>query len=746
MVLGQEIDYWIVPALGFSVLADNDALGGGGFTRAFGGDEATLDKEEYSRDVQEVLRGDANAYRLWGVAIDANLTSAEQGASAGPFITFTIIAVLVVVGFVLRSYWSVALVGGSLAILMVWLKGITNLLGFESSLIMDFIVPIAMISFGVDFAFHAVGRYREEAARGGARSRAFVTGLTAVSAALLLAFLSDSVAFASNVTSGIPAVIQFGLGAAIALAAADLILGVVTPLTLMRIEERLPRRASRRSGSAQALQWSASALAATAAGFSVLFLIFFPVIGVIALPLYFLVFLALPLWLKVRRAAAPAPATALAPAGGSWPLAGRAATAVARGRALVLPLAIGVTALAVWSASTLEASFDVKDFFTSDSDFVVSLDKLDEHSAAGEGAIVYVEGDLSTPAALIAIQSFVDGVAASQSGRFGRLASGELQIEGGALEIVNEAMASPAAVSVISTATGVALSDDDGDGIADSREAIAAIYGFAARGGIPGDEGLVLTPDDIPARLWTAEDGSRQATQILIGLTGTREQANVRDARDELEPLLAELEQALQAADPSATVQLSGSPIERDEGLRATVRALVISLPVAVVLCLVVAALFMRSLRYAAVATIPILLVVAWLYGLMAVLGYDLNVVTATIGAISIGVGIDFAIHFTMRYREELAALGVRLTAMEATGAGTGTALIASACSSIIGFAIMAFAPMPMFAAYGLLTAIMIAFAATASLVVLPGLLMLVTADRLPDTATAPAAGVRALS
>ena len=98
MVLGQEIDYWIVPALGFSVLADNDALGGGGFTRAFGGDEATLDKEEYSRDVQEVLRGDANAYRLRGVAIDANLTSAEQGASAGPFITFTIIAVLVVVG------------------------------------------------------------------------------------------------------------------------------------------------------------------------------------------------------------------------------------------------------------------------------------------------------------------------------------------------------------------------------------------------------------------------------------------------------------------------------------------------------------------------------------------------------------------------------------------------------------------------------------------------------------------------
>ena len=56
----------------------------------------------------------------------------------------------------------------------------------------------------------------------------------------------------------------------------------------------------------------------------------------------------------------------------------------------------------------------------------------------------------------------------------------------------------------------------------------------------------------------------------------------------------------------------------------------------------------------------------------------------------------------------------------------------------------MAFAPMPLFAAYGLLTAIMIAFAATASLVVLPGLLMLVTADRVPARAQPPTVGARA--
>ena len=228
------------------------------------------------------------------------------------------------------------------------------------------------------------------------------------------------------------------------------------------------------------------------------------------------------------------------------------------------------------------------------------------------------------------------------------------------------------------------------------------------------------------------------ATKLVVGLTGTREQTNVTKARDELEPLLAELEANLESVSGPAYVSLTGSPIARDEGLSATVRALLTSLPIAVVLCLVVAAVFMRSIRYAVVSTIPILLVVAWLYAFMAIADFNLNIATATIGAISIGVGIDYAIHFTMRYREELERTGMRVQALEMAGAGTGSALMASAASSIIGFAIMAFAPMPMFATYGLLTAVMIFFSAAAALLVLPSLLMLVTRDEEPEVATAP--------
>ena len=112
---------------------------------------------------------------------------------------------------------------------------------------------------------------------------------------------------------------------------------------------------------------------------------------------------------------------------------------------------------------------------------------------------------------------------------------------------------------------------------------------------------------------------------------------------------------------------LTGSAFTRAASLDAAVRSLVIALPIAVVSCFLVVAMFMRSLRYAFVTIIPVGLVVAWLYAVMYLLGFDLNFVTATIGAISIGVGVDFSIHLTQRlFREEMARVGNGTRAIEA--------------------------------------------------------------------------------
>ena len=186
VVDGTEIAYWTSPALVFRVMADNEALGGGS-GRGIGADESDLDKEEFNRNAQRVLRGDERTYRLWGIAIDLNLEAEDEGTTAAIFIMFTVIAALAVVGLSLRSYWAMALTGAGLGALMIWLKGISNLVGLEGGTTIEFLVPIAMIALGVDFAVHAMRRYQEEKALGYAPRRALRIGFAGVLGALVLA-------------------------------------------------------------------------------------------------------------------------------------------------------------------------------------------------------------------------------------------------------------------------------------------------------------------------------------------------------------------------------------------------------------------------------------------------------------------------------------------------------------------------------------------------------------------------------
>jgi predicted RND superfamily exporter protein len=153
-------------------------------------------------------------------------------------------------------------------------------------------------------------------------------------------------------------------------------------------------------------------------------------------------------------------------------------------------------------------------------------------------------------------------------------------------------------------------------------------------------------------------------------------------------------------------------------------------MPVAVAGCLALLLVWMRSLPLAVATVVPILLVVSWLYAFMYLAGYHLNFVTATIGAVSAGVGIDYSIYQTQRFRQELARQAVKGLALAAALQGAGPALAGAAASSVLGFAVLAFSPMPLFASYGVLTAAMILMSLAACLLVLPCLLLMAAPPR----------------
>jgi predicted RND superfamily exporter protein len=299
--------------------------------------------------------------------------------------------------------------------------------------------------------------------------------------------------------------------------------------------------------------------------------------------------------------------------------------------------------------------------------------------------------------------------------------------------------ASDAAAAVIADRSGVTLTDTNSDGIPDTPEQLSAVYAVAAEVGVPLDDTRALrTADTVATDVWFSEDGTQSATIITFGVLDSEVQESIVAARAAVDPLTMQLQNSLREFDEEALVVVTSGPIVRQASLEAVSRALALSLPVSVILCLIIASVFMRSIRMGLVSIVPILMTVALLYGFMYVAGFSINIVTATIGAVSIGIGIDFAIHYTMRYREELAGVGLRMEAVRRASRGTGVALLASAASSVVGFGILSFAPMPLFASYGLLTAVMIALAAITTLLVLPSLLVMVTKDAMVEMPPEP--------
>ena len=112
------------------------------------------------------------------------------------------------------------------------------------------------------------------------------------------------------------------------------------------------------------------------------------------------------------------------------------------------------------------------------------------------------------------------------------------------------------------------------------------------------------------------------------------------------------------------TVAATGDVITQFVSLESFADSMLVSLPVAILLTLILATLLLRSFRYAVAAVIPIGFVVTGVYAFMTLSGYTINVVTATIAAIAVGVGIDFSTHLTARYREELELNPDRLEAL----------------------------------------------------------------------------------
>ena len=99
-----------------------------------------------------------------------------------------------------------------------------------------------------------------------------------------------------------------------------------------------------------------------------------------------------------------------------------------------------------------------------------------------------------------------------------------------------------------------------------------------------------------------------------------------------------------------------------------------------------------------------------------------LNLATAMLSSIMIGVGIDYTIHFLWRYREELHTGLGHEDAIEKTLTTTGRGIIFNAFSVIIGFVVLMLSDFQPIKFYGFLVVVSIFSCLIGALILIPSL------------------------
>jgi predicted RND superfamily exporter protein len=122
---------------------------------------------------------------------------------------------------------------------------------------------------------------------------------------------------------------------------------------------------------------------------------------------------------------------------------------------------------------------------------------------------------------------------------------------------------------------------------------------------------------------------------------------------------------------------------------------------------------------------LPIVMTVAFVAATMRLVGYSLNAFTATVLAMTIGLGIDYSVHVVHRFVDELDVLGDPSAAATATVVGTGGALAGSMLTTVFGIGVLVLAVFPAIGQFGVLAAISVVYSFFSSMLVLPSALLL---------------------
>jgi len=382
---------------------------------------------------------------------------------------------------------------------------------------------------------------------------------------------------------------------------------------------------------------------------------------------------------------------------------------------VVIAVALLVSAGGAYGATEIDASFEQSDFLAEDPDDWLkdlpdaiaprtytagtAIDALDRNFVRQDTtATILVRGDVTDPETL-------DRLAVARSNAT-EMEATETYADGEAAITDPVTVMERVAADDESFRETLAAADTDDDGIPD--ENVTGVY----------DELYRVAPEQAGDVVHRA-DGEYRAVRMVVTVDGGVADDVVRDQMDWV---------AADADSDGVSTIATGDVIVNQITADQLAETALLSLVVALLSVLAVLTLAYHvtegSASLGVVTIVPVAFTLTWVLGTMALLEIPFNIVTGMITGLTIGLGVDYSLHVSERFNQELANAETVAAALHETMTGTGGALLSSAVTTASGFAVLLVAILPFLQSFGLITALTITFAFLASVFVLPSLLV----------------------
>jgi predicted RND superfamily exporter protein len=158
--------------------------------------------------------------------------------------------------------------------------------------------------------------------------------------------------------------------------------------------------------------------------------------------------------------------------------------------------------------------------------------------------------------------------------------------------------------------------------------------------------------------------------------------------------------------------------------LQSLFRSQILTLGVVFVAIMLMFLILFRSLGLALIALAPNLLAAGLVLGVMGLLGIPLDIMTITIAAIVVGIGVDDAIHYVHRFKAEFSIDRNYRATMHRCHKSVGSALWYTSITVIAGFSILALSNFTPSIYFGLLTGLAMFASVIGTLMLLPQLIL----------------------